>query len=137
MDPARREVFLARPLIARLATSLDDRPRVLPMWFLWDGEHLLMETGASFPNARILRRNPNAAVTIDEAIGALGLRAVVMRGTVEVLDDPAVVGPTVRRIYLKYLGVAGMDDPVVRTMLGGEHVILRFTPSSEISWDGG
>ncbi len=79
--------FLARPLLARLATSDGDRPRVLPMWFWWDGSDIWMETSPTFPNARVLRRNPHAAVTVDEALGGLDLRAVVMRGRVEIIDN--------------------------------------------------
>jgi nitroimidazol reductase NimA-like FMN-containing flavoprotein (pyridoxamine 5'-phosphate oxidase superfamily) len=135
MTPDDRQTFLSRPLIARLATSLEDRPRVLPMWFLWDGMSILMETGARFPNVRVLEANPHAAITIDEAVGPLGLRAVVMRGTVEVLRDPAFVAATVRLIYAKYVGEDGLATPAVREMLRGDHVILRFTPRSETSWD--
>lgn len=135
MPAEDREAFLARPLIARLATSLDDQPRVLPMWFLWDGASILMETGAGFPNVRVLAANPRAAITIDETVGALGLRAVVMRGVIEIVRDPDVVAAAIRRIYVKYVGEAGLETPEVQDMLAGEHVILRFRPGSETSWD--
>lgn len=135
MPAEEREAFLARPLIARLATCLDGQPRVLPMWFLWDGTSVLMETGARFPNVQVLETNPKAAISIDEAIGPLGLRAVVMRGVVEFVQDAQFVAATVRRIYVKYLGEAGLETPETRGMLAGDHVILRFTPRSEMSWD--
>jgi nitroimidazol reductase NimA-like FMN-containing flavoprotein (pyridoxamine 5'-phosphate oxidase superfamily) len=134
-DEARRR-FLERPLIARLATSKDDHPRVLPMWFWWDGAVVWMETGASFANTAILRANPHAALTIDESDGGLALRAIVMRGTVEVIDHPPDrVMATVRRIYERYVGPDGLRDPAVLAMLVGEHVLLRFVPTFEISWD--
>lgn len=136
MSVEARDRFLATPLIARLATSEADRPRVLPMWFWWDGSSVWMETGASFPNARILRENPYAAITIDESDGGLRLRAVVLRGTVEVIDGPPkLIASTMRRIYMRYVGADGLDHPDVRSMLNGHHVLLRFTPTFEITWD--
>jgi hypothetical protein len=135
MSPAVRARFLGRPLIARFATSEHDRPRVLPMWFLWEEPFIWMETGAHFPNAAILARNPHAAISIDESDGGLGLRAVVMRGTVTIIREPAATASMVERIYVKYVGRAGLDDPEVRAMLGGAHVLLRFEPTFEKSWD--
>ena len=136
MSGRARERFLARPLIARLGTSRRDHPRVLPMWFLWDRKHVWMETGADFPNARVLRENPNAALAIDESLGGLDLRAVIMRGTVELIDSPDdFIRSMLERIYAKYVGADGLGTPAVQAMLKGRHVLLRFTPTFEITWD--
>ena len=136
MSDEARTTFLARPLIARLATSDRNEPRVLPMWFYWDGERVWMETGADFPNARILRANSRAAITFDESEGGLKLRAIIMRGTVDVIDAPnEFIATTIRRIYVRYVGEDGLQDPEVEAMVHGQHVILRFTPTFETSWD--
>ncbi|MBA3687503.1 MAG: pyridoxamine 5'-phosphate oxidase family protein [Chloroflexi bacterium] len=128
--------FLSRPLLARLATSENDRPRVLPMWFWWDGTDLWMETSPTFANARILSRNPNAAVTVDEATGPFAMRAVVMRGHVEIIDSAHErVMATVRRIYERYMTAEDQGSGEGRAMLEGGHVLLRFTPERIISWD--
>lgn len=128
--------FLARPLLARLATSESDRPRVLPMWFWWDGTDVWMETSPTFANARILRRNPRAALTVDESLSGLAMRAVVMRGRVEIIDAPLDdVMATVRRIYAKYLSPDEQASEAGRAMLLGGHILLRFAPERTISWD--
>jgi len=108
------------------------------MWYWWDGASVWMETGASFPNVRILRDNPHAALTIDVSHGGLRLQAVIMRGDIEVVDGPPeYVATTMRRIYARYVGEEGLDDPEVQAMLDGEHVLLRFRPVFEISWESG
>lgn len=136
MRPDELDRFLARPILARLATSLRDRPRVLPMWFEWDGRDVWMETSPTFPNARILRANPHAALTIDETDGGLRFRAVVMRGTVEVIDGPTErVAEVVRRIYVRYLGAEGLEAATPRRMLADPHVLIRFRPGRIITWD--
>lgn len=128
--------FLARPLLARLATSDHDRPRVLPMWYWWDGTDLWMETSPTFANARILRRNPHAAATVDESVGGFGLRAVIMRGSVQLIEAPlAVVMAMVQRIYARYLSPEERASQTGREMLGGGHLLIRFSPNRIISWD--
>lgn len=135
MSTQAMERLLARPVIARLATASNDQPRVLPMWFSWDGQVAWMETSPDFPNARILLRNPRAALTIDETLGGLRFRAVIMRGSVEVIDGPdGVIRKTVERIYRKYLG-ADLAHPDAQRMLNGPHVVLKFVPSNISSWD--
>ena len=137
--PMSREAmdrFLARPLIARLATTENDQPRVLPMWFWWDGTDVWMETSPTFANARILRRNPQAALTVDEALSGLALRAVVMRGRVEIIDAPLdQVVATVRRIHARYLSPAEQSSEAGRALQLGSHVLLRFIPERTMTWD--
>lgn len=136
MTPDAMARFLARPLLARLATSDNHRPRVLPMWYWWDGTAVWMETSPTFANARILRRNPAAALTIDEASSGLAMRAVVMRGRVELVDEPLdAVIDTVRRIHERYLTPEERDSEAGRAMLLGSHILLRFIPERTISWD--
>ena len=128
--------FLERPVIARLATSDGDRPRVLPMWFWWDGSDVWMETSPTFANYRVLRRNPQAALTIDEALSGLALRAVLMRGRVEIIEEPQdEVMATVRRIHEKYLSPEERASDAGRAMQAGSHVLLRFIPDRTITWD--
>ena len=136
MSRGAMDRFLARPLLARLATSEGDRPRVLPMWFWWDGTDVWMETSPTFANARILRRNPRAALTVDEALSGLALRAVVMRGRVEIIDSPPdQVMATVRRIHAKYLSPGEQASEAGRTLLLGRHVLLHFISERTITWD--
>jgi nitroimidazol reductase NimA-like FMN-containing flavoprotein (pyridoxamine 5'-phosphate oxidase superfamily) len=136
MDREAMDRFLARRLIARLATSDGDRPRVLPMWFWWDGADVWMETSPTFANYRVIRRNPHAAVTIDEALSGLAMRAVVMRGRVEIIDAPLdQVMATVRRIHQRYLSPEEQASAAGRAMQLGSHVLLRFIPERTITWD--
>lgn len=136
MSPEAMDQFLARPLLARLATSEGDRPRVLPMWFWWDGASVWMETSPTFANFRILQRNPQAALTVDEALSGLAMRAVVMRGRVEIVEAPLEqVTATVHRIHDRYLSPEERASDAGRAMQLGGHVLLRFIPERTISWD--
>jgi Pyridoxamine 5'-phosphate oxidase len=63
-DVAQR--LLHSPLPARMAyTGRDGKPRVVPIWFHWTGEELVMASFAGATKASALRANPDVAVTID------------------------------------------------------------------------
>jgi PPOX class probable F420-dependent enzyme len=47
-----------------LATVAEDgRPEVNPVWFLWDGEHVLVGVRAATKKYRNLRRDPRVAIS--------------------------------------------------------------------------
>jgi PPOX class probable F420-dependent enzyme len=52
---------------AFLATARKDgRPQVTPVWFDWDGTHLLINTARGRVKDRIMWENPQVAVTIPD-----------------------------------------------------------------------
>jgi nitroimidazol reductase NimA-like FMN-containing flavoprotein (pyridoxamine 5'-phosphate oxidase superfamily) len=136
MTAAQVEAFLARPMIARLATSLDDRPRILPMWYRWDGSALWMETSPTFRNYRIIKQNPRVAVAIDESLGGLHLRAILMGGRVEIIEEPEdFVQAGVRRIYQRYLDADEMRELGEEMLTGARHVLICLRPATMKTWD--
>ena len=94
-DVAKR--LLASSIPARYAyTSADGTPRVVPSWFHWTGEELVMPTFVSAPHirhaayrVRDLRANPAVAVTIDT--DSFPPEAVTMRGRAEVTEVNGIV----------------------------------------------
>lgn len=136
LTKAEIDLFLSRPLIARIATTRPDgRPHVMPIWFVWDGECLYMETPPSFVKAKNLVANPACAVTIDTTEGGLRFMAVVLEGKVELIYDRAAVLAMVTRIYSKYLGVEGAQSPTPQRMINSEHLIIKLRPDKIITWD--
>jgi hypothetical protein len=58
--------LLCSTIPARLAyTVRDGTPRVVPIWFHWTGEELVMATFSPSPKIAALRANPQVAITID------------------------------------------------------------------------
>src|SRR5437016_2789965 len=91
--------FLARPLVARLATN---GPSVRPIWFLWEDQAFWSITG---PWARLVdrvRADPAVAVVVDECELDTGVaRQVIGRGQAELLPFDV---PRGRRMLSRYLG---------------------------------
>lgn len=137
LTKAEIDAFLAQPLIARIATvRRDGRPHIAPIWFVWDGETLCMETSPRFLKVKNLKHNPHCAISIDITEGGLRFKAVVLEGEAELLeDDQEFARQTAARIYTKYLGAEGILAPTPQRMINSPHVIIRLKPQRIISWD--
>jgi hypothetical protein len=65
-DPVAQQL-LASTIPARLAYSwTDGTPRVVPIWFHWDGIHIVLGTPARAPKLKALQVYPSVALTIDD-----------------------------------------------------------------------
>ena len=87
-DPVAREL-LSSTRVARLAyTWSDGTPRVVPIWFHWDGEVVTMGSPPRAPKLRVLEERPDVAITIDDE-NAWPYKVLLIRGTasIEMLDD--------------------------------------------------
>jgi hypothetical protein len=118
--------LLTSTVPARLAyTSLDGTPRVVPTWFHWTGEELVMGAFFSAPHVRhavsrlhALRANPAVAITIDTE--GFPPEVLSIRGQASVTEVDGVVAEyaLAARRYLgeeqgaAYLG--HIDDPATR-----------------------
>lgn len=101
----REHVADAR-LSAFLATSVDDRPHVAPVWYTYEereGDPVLslMTGGRKLQN---VRENPRVAVAIEDADGADVAWRVVLRGTARVVEDAARVRAARDALFKKYYG---------------------------------
>src|SRR5260370_16431615 len=79
----------------------DDPPRVVPLWFHWTGDELVMATFAPSPKIGALRANPNVAITIDTE--GFPPDALLIRGQASVSEIAGVV-PEYALAARRYLG---------------------------------
>lgn len=64
--PAAQELLRSK-IPARLAyVWMDGTPRVVPIWFHWNGREIVMATPPRAPKLKALRKNPKVSLTIDE-----------------------------------------------------------------------
>jgi nitroimidazol reductase NimA-like FMN-containing flavoprotein (pyridoxamine 5'-phosphate oxidase superfamily) len=106
-DPLAREL-LSSTQVARLAyTWTDGTPRVVPIWFHWDGDVMTMGTPVRAPKLRVLESRPAVAVTVDDE-RSWPYKALLLRGDarVELLDD---VSPEYEAAAQRYFGDGAED----------------------------
>ena len=64
--PASKELLESK-IPARLAYIwTDGTPRVIPIWFYWNGRELVMATPPKAPKLKALAKNPKVSLTIDD-----------------------------------------------------------------------
>ena len=131
-------VFLSRPLIARLATvsAKTLQPHVVPIWYDWDGESLWISSYRSSRKIRDLEGNPLASVVIDVDEAGADPRAVLFEGRVVLIDTPRpIVEEISARIYRRYLGAEGVLAAEPQEWLHSpENLLVQLKPSLIKSW---
>jgi PPOX class probable F420-dependent enzyme len=83
-DPghARASEQLARDLVAWLTTvSPEGQPQSSPVWFLWDGDSLLLYSQPGMPKLRNIEGNPRVALNLRG--GPTGDEVVTIEGRAE------------------------------------------------------
>lgn len=77
--PASQELLHSK-IPARLAyVWMDGSPRVVPIWFHWNGQEIVMASPPKAPKLRALARNPKVALTIDN--NEFPHKVLLVRGT--------------------------------------------------------
>lgn len=113
--------------VAHLATSVDDRPHVAPLWFRYeDGTIELMTTGQKLAN---VRRNPLVALSIQDDDAGMPSWEVIVRGTATVIEDEAENREANRKLNRTY----GVEDDAWE----GENTLVRIDVGSVsyVTWD--
>lgn len=78
-QPAAKEL-LQSTIPARLAyVWADGTPRVVPIWFHWNGREFVLATPPKAPKLKALASNPKVALTIDD--NSFPHKVLLVRGT--------------------------------------------------------
>jgi len=119
LSAAETEAFLDETgHLLRLATVDDDGyPRVVPIWFIRQGDDLLFTPRGPSVFLANIRRDPRIALTVDE--DALPYRKVTVQGTARVLHEPGdddVWRDLYRVIATRYIPGEQADDYIQNTI---------------------
>ncbi len=87
-------------LSAHLATSVDDRPHVAPVWYVYEDDTVSLVTGGR--KLRNIRANPRVALSIERATEQRVHWTVTLLGTATVIEDRDRVERARDRIFTKY-----------------------------------
>ncbi len=126
--------FLARPLLAHLATSGEGGPCETPVWFLWEDGAIWMIAGSSSSFPKRLQHDPRAAIGIVDfdlergVLRHLGLRGMA---TVEPVDVERRT-----RLIRRYLGSQEQWDPWFReAVIDRQDLMVKFIPQTAVARD--
>lgn len=128
--------FLTTEHTCRMATvDAQGQPHVSPVWFVWDGACVWVNSLVRSQRWTDVVRNPSVGLTVDAGTAYFELRGVEVTGRAEVVGDVprAATGPDARvevaelAFGTKYTGGTFMPD--------GRHGWLKITPTKIVSWD--
>ena len=118
LEPQAQDL-LTRPIVGNLGYyGLDGYPKVLPVWFRFEGDEIQV---ASPPNAykcRALRADPRAVLTVSTPTAPYHVVSATGRVTIDVLPEPERIR-FVSSIATRYLGEEGGRRYLARWSKGG------------------
>ena len=116
---------------AKLATTMaGGAPHVMPVWFVLDGDELVFTTDAGSVKGRNLRRDPRAAVVVDDQAPPYAF--VHMRGSVTISEDLDELLRFATEIGGRYMGADKADEFGRRNAVPGE-LVMRLRPERVIA----
>ncbi len=123
----------AEPVVWMSSVRPDGTPHLVPIWFSWDGETVLI---ASKPHARKVanvRANPHVMLALGEPDDDFDVG--LLDGVAEVLDEPAaeVLPASHLRKYRDQMASIGLDR---EEFLATYSLVIRITPTRFLPWHG-
>ena len=128
--PASQELLKSK-IPARLAyVWCDGTPRVIPIWFHWNGREIVMATPPKAPKLKALARNPKVSLTIDD--NTFPHKVLLIRGSARLEPLDGIV-PEYATAAERYFGAEQGQAWVknLRTMISS---MVRITITPE--WVG-
>ncbi|KAA1394257.1 pyridoxamine 5'-phosphate oxidase family protein [Aeromicrobium ginsengisoli] len=136
MSPEEVDAFLGEERTCRVATvTADGRPHVMPMWFVWDGTSVWLNSIVKSQRWTDLTRDPHVAVVIDAGHEFYELRGVEVQGTIEVVGDVPRTEQHEPELVRPEALMASKYTSSDEFRPDGRHAWLRITPTKLVSWD--
>jgi hypothetical protein len=128
--PASQELLHSK-IPARLAyIGTDGAPRVIPIWYHWNGKDFVMATPPKAPKLKALAKNPKVSFTIDD--NTFPHKVLLVRGTARMEPVAGIVPEYIAaadRYFGPEQGKAWVDQ--LKTMISS---MVRITITPE--WVG-
>ena len=104
----------------------DGRPEPSPVWFLWDGETVLIYSQENTPKLRNIAANPHVSLNFNATFH--GGDVVIISGAAEVISD-APRAQDVPAYLTKYAGGIDSLKMTPQSFGDGYPVAIRVTPT--------
>jgi PPOX class probable F420-dependent enzyme len=126
------EQRLRSNIIAWLTTvGSDGRPYTSPVWFLWDGQTILIFSQPNRQKVKNLRKNARVTLALDDT--QEGGDVVIVEGTAELMDDPGL-SAVLLAFADKYRERLEKMEWTPEEMAADYSQAIRVTPTKFKSW---
>jgi PPOX class probable F420-dependent enzyme len=115
----------------KLATTMrNGQPHVMPIWFVLDGEQIVLTTGGESVKGRNMRRDPRVSLVVDDQSPPYAF--VHVRGTASIGEDLEQLLRFATAIGERYMGVDRGEEFGRRNAVPGE-LLVRISPDRMIA----
>ncbi len=131
---ARIHAFLEREPVVWLSTVRPDGgPHLVPIWFCWDGEAVLVFSKPDAQKVRNLRANPSVMLALGDAEDDFDVG--LLRGRAELLDQPTgeVLPAALLDKYAERLASIGLSAEEYAATYSQ---VIRIVPEAFLPWHG-
>ena len=126
----RARAYLNELRFAVLGTiNRDGTPQLTTMWYLLEGDIIVMNTKVGRAKERNMRRDPRISMCIED-----GYDFLTINGTVEMIDDPEIAQNDIYRLSRRYHGEAKARRQMEEQFSKETRVSLRLKPESIIEY---
>lgn len=126
--------FLEREPIVWLSTVRPDgNPHLVPIWFSWDGESILIFSKPDAQKVRNLRAHPTVMLALGDADADFDIG--LLKGTAELSATPAPEALTPEHLakYAAQMAAIGLD---AETYAATYSQVIRIVPDEYLGWHG-
>ena len=118
----KSRAFLQENRFAVLATiNVDGTPQLTTMWYLLEGDEIVMNTKVGRVKERNMRRDPRISVCFED-----GYNYITISGNVEMIDDPQTAQADIARLATRYHGAEKARQQVETQFSKEQRVTLRL-----------
>lgn len=119
---AQGRAFLAEPRFAVLSTiNPDNTPQLTVMWYVLDGDEIMLNTKADRIKDQNLRRDPRIAICVED-----GYNYITLSGSAYLIDDQQVAQADIHRLAERYHSAAKAEQ-MMRDLFGKQQrVTIRM-----------
>lgn len=126
-----REFMMTGTRTGKLAvTRADASPHVTPVWFVLDGEDVVLTTHETSAKGRALRRDPRVCLCVDDQEPPYSF--VIIRGEAAISEDQADLRHWAAVIGGRYMGASRAAEYGARNGVPGE-LLVRIRPRTVIA----
>jgi uncharacterized protein len=132
MNAEEAAAFLRAQTWGVLATGGPGGPYAVPVSYAWDGERILLATGAG-EKSRAIEAEPRVSLTVTEVDSGDRWRCVIVRGRARWLDEPLArvraLGTLARR-QARQAGGLDVSPSAIRRLMDARVVVIEPTEVS-------
>jgi uncharacterized protein len=124
----KEDKFILENEVCRVATSGNDVPHIIPVTYIYENSSFFFATDYDTRKYKNLRANKNIALAVDIYNSSVENKAVVIQGTVDIIER----GEEFKKLYQKFDKKFEWvrNDPWKE----GEAPFIKIKPFSKVSW---